>query len=724
MRLLGFAAPFLFFLLLSLPFSAGEDYCVVDNGGGTYQCYNKSTSNMIFSQTFCNYCTSLSGICYQNLDVPPSECINGCCCNGAVAAVPTPISQSACNGRIGATPPTATKFYTTIDSDCNFFCSSQAGAGTFTITGSVTNTSGMAVQGATVRFSTREVQTNATGGYTLPVVPQGQVTLTVTKRGCVPNSTTFTLNAITIKDFTLDCTLGECIPDGVNDTVATPKPGTPNITVTWSERPCDNHRGYYVQRCIDNDCVARGFVPVGGPGGVASFLDVDAPTLWPANTKICYNLSLLRTDGTIVPQVNNKSNCVLPMSPYCTAGNRQQNTCFYADTNLQPVDASGDVISPFTGVAKCDLLNRVSLTHTCAANEFCASTTPPYCRALTVCDACNGPYGWFVDAEAKPMSPPAGPCENLPFCYLRNKGYLSDTYGPCSEVKSCYDYPDNGSCTTPRCGVTNCEWLPFFAELGSGLCVGGTDCDACSRRLGAECNATTCLLFGDCYYAGATCLGRDAITCASYASEADCINATGPKRSVSINVTYNTSSDRVAGNHLLLARSNDLLRIGHCTWIPGVSGSGGRCVKNSDGHLFTNSTGGIIGDDCEEQQHRDPSFNTNTCFGDTTPPATSLPFGEDAILSAATFTQGANPVVTDNVHPASSLKSRFCINLTTTPPCYPDREYNQLQPGGFGQYRIGYYSFDPAGNLEVVRHINVTIVEATSVYLEQAVLLS
>jgi hypothetical protein len=79
------------------------------------------------------------------------------------------------------------------------------GVKTGSISGTVTDTNGTAISGATVTDGTRVNTTNSTGGYILPNVPVGSYTVTVSKTGYTPASqaVTVTENQTTIVDFQL-----------------------------------------------------------------------------------------------------------------------------------------------------------------------------------------------------------------------------------------------------------------------------------------------------------------------------------------------------------------------------------------------------------------------------------------------------------------------------------------------------------------------------------------
>ena len=116
------------------------------------------------------------------------------------------------------------------------------------------------------------------------------------------------------------------------------------------------------------------------------------------------------------------------MNQYCISNPPAASSCFNGNTQLQPVNASGGVVTPFSGAAHCDATNRVQIDTDCGAiGEFCyyGASGAPACRAASDCEKCNGIFGFFVDLAANISGTS---CSQLAGCVLDNNGYASDTF--------------------------------------------------------------------------------------------------------------------------------------------------------------------------------------------------------------------------------------------------------------------------------------------------------
>jgi|GEM_PF-2435110 len=745
--------PFLLIVLLALPLvSAVDDACVFQLAQPSGDYYCELASDYQGQESFNTYCLENGGVLKNKAS---DECQQVCCCELTThePAWSAPVSKAFCAGL--SNPDYG--FFSPAES-CVTACGGTGGGGTgdtYTVTGTVIDddpaSSTGQVSEAKIQFPAGSdlitVFAHNDGTFTLTGVSQGLINFKASKVGCGQQQIQEDISSDTAIEFHLDCSIGLCALEAVNDTVASPVPGADEVTVSWTPSDCTEGQGYLVSRCDDGDCARVGFASP----GAGSYTDTGVP----AGVELCYNVTALDATGKEIPQdVDGTANCVAPMSQYCLDGGATTSTCFYQDQDLQPLDpSSGQPISPFTGAAHCTAttpVNQVEMDKECGTtNQVCyyQSDGKPGCRLPSECDDCNGVFGWFIDLAAKVTG--SDDCAHLAGCVQDNHGYADDTFSACTSVTSCYDYRSQAACesgtTTDPCKVSDggCRWLvpPELADLGKGVCTpknaGASACEDCASIFGF-CDDELCTTMGEnCYWntkiqwggvepgipqnAAGQCLSKEAMACAYYDTEKDCVGS--PSAPVSVDVTYDgktLDSTRIGGTHAVMP-SGDKLGFGRCAWIAGQAAK--NCIKDANGLRAPNpSYDNIITDDCLEAPGS-AGVDTATCFRDVEPPVTTMPFANGAYIDAQLL-RSVPPIVQDavygNLDPRTA--TRFCLTDRGVPACYPDTSFDNLLPAevGVAPYTIYYYSFDPAGNLEPVRSIDVNIDRDASVFLLSA----
>ncbi len=727
--------------------AAAEQACAIPvQPSGNSHCV--LASQYTGTSSFPSYCQQQGGVL---VDSTGPQCQQVCCCDQSQdeAFWPEPVSKSFCAQQPNFAVEDAQE-------DCTAACGGTGGGGTtgesYTVTGTVYNdqdpTAPARLADARIQFPAGStivtVFSDDQGAFTLYDVPQGTVNFKASKYGCGEQEQSVEITSDKSGlDFHLDCSIGECQIEPVNDTTATPLVSTDKVVVTWTVSDCPNIETYKVERCngpvSDGDCHVVGFT------GDGSFTDTGVP----ADTQLCYAVTAIKPDGSTVPQDPDvTTNCVAPMSQYCLDGGSTRATCFFQDTTATPLDDTGNPITPFTGSARCTSEphpNQLALVENCGTGEVCFVTSQGTtgCRLQDDCEKCNGLYGWLVDAAARVTG--GDTCAQLAGCVLDNHGYAEDTFAPCAGVTSCYDYHSQEACesgtTTDQCHVSNqgCRWVspPGLATLGKGVCVPkdateGADCEACSNIFGF-CNATLCSDLGStCYWntavqqdgiepaipegAGGACVSRQNMACAYYDTQADCNGGTD----VVVDVTYNDSTldaRRTSGTNKITTKSQDILGFGTCAWVAADE----ECVKDANGLRVQNPLlDNKVADDCLEHP-LEPGVSLSECFRDNEPPNTTLPFESDSYIDAQLL-RSVPPVVRDNVYSLDPrVATRFCL-APRGETCYPNETFDTLLPDTIGAapYTLYYYSADPAGNLEEVKHININIDRDNSVFLLSA----
>ncbi len=764
-------------LLLAVvaPLAAAEPGCYWQVGGGDYQCLFRSSYSG--TQEFQSYCLDQAGTYLADAANSP-YCTLKCCCeqDGTDALFDGPVAQAYCQAQASYRYLPSGTTGVAAGSDCVALCGGTAGGGgttTHAVSGTVYDDgTGPAtpLAAAKVEYPVGSVlitaYTDDTGSYSLPDVAEGDRLFKASKLGCGADQEARTIGGDTTLDFHLDCTTGGCAARAVNDTDAVPVPGKAQATVTWTASDCAGVAGYAVYRCPGdgNGACAGDEIAIGTvPAGTGTITDEAVPTDDTAAgaNGFCYLVAAINASGDEIAPDNTadttgQRHCVRPMSASCVDGTLGLDyRCVNDDTAIRPFgnpdeSSDGRYGGTFTGAVRCDAENVpwADQNNVCQDGEYCYYTSPPRgnptCGSATQCDACNGLFGWFVDSAAQVLPGVTTTCARLLGCYRDNTGKADDLYTSCGAVKSCYDYHSASACAGAgdRCGVSSkgCQWVapPELAALGKGACIPAdtaeTDCGACTDAFGF-CNATLCehVIGRDtaCYYnalSGATgepaagsCVSKKEMACRYYDTESDCVGS-GPTRPA-IDVTYDDagSSDgnRTGGTNAVTDAGRDYFGFDRCAWFPDADGTGGYCIKEANGRLVTLPDRVQPNlDDCEEQSVGD----LGKCYRDVTPPTTTLPFTANEFVDAARL-RAATPVVYDAAYGYLDYRTVtwFCL-APGSGTCYPDTRLSLLLADrpGVGSYTLSYYSTDPAGNLEPVQRLPLTIEQDSDAHLIEA----
>jgi hypothetical protein len=356
------------------------------------------------------------------------------------------------------------------------------------------------------------------------------------------------------------------------------------------------------------------------------------------------------------------------------------------------------------------------------------------------CHKCNAVYGLFAYLGLEvPFQSQDWACgqDTLRFCFADYTRTTIDAYRSCQEVETCYDYRSQTQCGADPCakfsagGEQFCAWNapPGYDELGKGVCTPNDPdmerCDLCEEIFGT-CNEELCLSLGDCYFDGEpngfstppwqpSCIHRRDMACRYYDTREDCLNANGLNQAYDVDIIYDGQTP-VGGTHAVTQWSDDLMNqpgnpqpgFGKCQWDT----SRGVCLKNSDDLFLTAQKQ----DDCVEAGLQENSFFYPACLRDTKPPKTTLLLPVEGRYGLGQFTD-VDYYITDNLFSRSMVKTFFCL-VPEGMSCYPAHTSVPqaiaelgLADEDEGRYLLYYFSKDPAGNYEPVRHALIDIRE-------------
>ncbi|MBN2567186.1 hypothetical protein JXB02_03835 [Candidatus Woesearchaeota archaeon] len=243
---------------------------------------------------------------------------------------------------------------------------------------------------------------------------------------------------------------------------------------------------------------------------------------------------------------------------------------------------------------------------TCGSGTTCRlnSTGSAVCAQdqTTDCMACGMPLGLFSNWTTSRLSPSGPFCNQVPNCTLERSTTVADNFRNCTDVRSCYDYLSDFSCTEDQCEIgMNCTWQesPDLAELGIGVCRPDNpffqNCSRCNgepfNSVFDQCSFERCRLYGACFYIngdangfGGECVDASqagGASCSIYGTnEEQCLGETG-NRNYTINISRSTGHmgrPLTSGSHAVINRSNDELDIGLCRFDS-------TCFKDGDGDL-------------------------------------------------------------------------------------------------------------------------------------------
>jgi hypothetical protein len=706
------------------------------------------------------------------------ECRYGCCCDGEEAKTADLLTRYQCDNYNGYEWESAAA-----GTDCNEQCSGSTGTGAtyYTVSGTVSDDSSgtaQALEGAIISFPqgslNRQGTSRADGSFSFAEVPASAypITFTARKAGCDVIGETqerVVQSDITDLDFTLTCQIGGCTIDPVTTTLVETTPAEHVVTLSWEPSSCAvNDGGYEITRCVgnigDGTCTGAveriGYLP---RDGTARHRYYD--TTFELEKPYCYFINALTLDGTVVADGTNAvagadAHCIGGMSEYCLT------TPHRPITELHCINDPGTLgtLNGFTGIGRCDEGNGFIEEEPCAVGQYCHEGATLGCVNPSICDYCNGPFGAFIPpSEIPDLDGNTFPCDEIPYCVQTHTGYAEDIFTSCSAITSCYDYTSQGACearsgTRDRCGIIEdgCAWqaVSQYGEFGLGVCTPVTtipSSEQCSACTPGACTRELCeAISDDCYYNDyvepevetgiltvGQCVPKTEMACRYYDTRDDCVGTTNTEVGVdahydnpdAVNQYGNPDWNRIDGSNAIQPRSDDRLDLGTCAWIAQPNHpQGGHCVKNANGLKVPHTVFSRYTDDCYEYIERyDFTDNLAKCFSDNEPPTTTMPLTNGAIVQAESFWQGLaglTPIVHDNTYAAEEIQTHFCISETGN-NCYPQQDISQLarDTEDIGEYTLSYYSEDPAGNLEPVQEVTITIIPSTVPHLVSATFL-
>ncbi|HLD04790.1 MAG TPA: hypothetical protein VJG90_03640, partial [Candidatus Nanoarchaeia archaeon] len=733
-------------------------------GGGC--CFDAATgecmtvpSTLVPDETACRATT---GSAFVANDCPAlSQCNLGCCCfsNGQTqSTIPAPVFS--CH-------PGAEKRETVSTTNCQDLCALPPQ--TFIVKGQVTNRTGSVLnllRGASVSVPNLDKQdvTDTGGNYLIRNIPASTLQDFIASfPGCVQvNQSINVTQDLTNINFELDCTCtpevlcdsfltapciegiqtiqcrdendcqrpfnrtqtceGPCTADSIGQVTITdikPVPRKPNFLIDWVfDSSCKGQETIKntVMRCNDaqTNCAAIALTTE------THYEDNGtAPNPILPETTYCYQIRSQFFDGSVK---NSEFKCITSGDAACLT---QSGSEFCLDNQR----------------TTCDAQNKLQTIEDCGETKFCLGPYPTgseksgqtECVNSGTCNKCNGLFeefsyldylkafiGFGSERELKKCtnSDPDDPgLVQQHICYLDTSDTIVDMYHSCSQVKKCGHYRSEKTCALeeskdPCLKTLDCQWFKVYgedasAQLGLGICSSTTptdeDCQSCSELLGG-CTQTNCELIGggrgrNCYFDGDPnglestkgCAGKEKIICRDYDTQEDCEGG----QAVQTNAQYNENKTRIGGTHELVP-SSDLLGFGRCFWDP----NNNRCERNADA---------LADKDCT-------SLTDFTCQKDFAPPITQINIPLTPLTQRPAFNEQViiSVNVQDNTYASSLIGTFYCV-INATQICYPN--INIQNRGGHieenlntsGRYKVFYYSFDPAKNLEVIQQAVIEI---------------
>lgn len=389
-----------------------------------------------------------------------------------------------------------------------------------------------------------------------------------------------------------------------------------------------------------------------------------------------------------------------------------------------------------------------------------SAVTAKCVSAETICEYCSGPFNMFsyIDKKLRPadsaiilagtewsstfVSPQDARCVDVEqvygICYYDD---FSDMFTPigqykaCSEIKSCYDYKTQKSCTDSYCNnplASDCTWQEFSEgnELGIGVCRPTDpllqDCTKCNDAspLG-NCPKELCSLYGAelvtdsgiqrCYFdeekrtefnidsGEGTCINSEDVACENYDSKDDCLRGTAQSEQA-VSVSLGNGKNTVTA-------SNDLLKKGRCYWDANYEGPGdsvGACFKDADNDKTLPS-------DCTTAD--------SACLTDMKAPETTIMSLEENGIYSRTQIENIKFQATDNSYSGENIITFFSLvaklHSSVSGYSYPQltlpqlkTEVSKIKDRETGPYTLNYFSKDRSKNLEVVKSLNFLLIQS------------
>jgi len=522
----------------------------------------------------------------------------------------------------------------------------------------------------------------------------------------------------------------ECKPiDKITDVVAKPIPNIlqKGIGLTWDIPDLCTTSTITIKRCtgkMDEDVCTSSQLPIAVISGNAVGYS-DVPLVGAG--KYCYNVSAQVTTGVNTFTINSDGLVCAKLPDDVCMGQKWDGSYFCNGDSLTSCDENGKETGSQTCVGGC-------------YGPTGDPNAPTYeCKITEVCESCNGPFGLYPDDYALTVGyNSCGEAEQDNACYLDDYSTLMSLIGEyksCTEVKSCYEYSNQQSCTNNPCdiiGAENCKWINYTGtknELGLGVCIPQEpeeqDCTKCTENgiLGNYCPEDICKLFGDagkCFYNSNTsnvaidklsCMNVEHVGCETYDTKTQCIGSNN--NNFTANVIYDgTGSSRInPSNNAVTQDSNDLYGRNRCVWLDADN----KCVKDSDSNSQFD-----LKSDCSGA-----SLNNETCLLDFVAPETQLFVLDQQLQENGIYSKTQLNYLSASANEPIKNTHYSIGAIVEEPPVQSYYEYayptktrsefiNSITNLVEGKYKIYYYSEDKHKNLEEVKSTTFELIKGLS----------
>lgn len=546
---------------------------------------------------------------------------------------------------------------------------------------------------------------------------EGCFSCPTTEAGCTDDSLCGTC---AICDSTSLC-LDECNADDKITNVeahAIPNILQKGIGITWETPDMCMTSTITIKRCKADDtnkCTTPQTLVATVPGNSIGYEDVP---ITGTGKNYCYNLSASVTTGLNTFTIYSDQLACAEVADDICLGQPWDGSSFCTGDVLTSCDENGQEVGPTQCAGGC-------------YGPGGDPTNPTYeCKAPNLCETCSGPYGLYPNDYGLNIEPYTSCSETEAdyTCYVddySNTRTIIGEYKECADVKSCYEYKNEQSCSNNPCDIIaaqNCKWINYTEdknELGLGVCIPQNpdeqDCTKCSEDgiLGNYCPPDICALFGDagkCYYNENTssiatdtntCMNVEDVSCETYDTQTECVGASNEP--FTANTIYDeTGTNRIyPSTHEVTQNSSDKFSRNKCVW------TGTKCVKDSDSNAQINFLSDCIG----------ASNNNKNCLLDFEAPETQLFILDQAFQENQQYSKTQLQYMTATTNePVDETYYAFSKAIDSEPPFeiwtydykYPTSTLQEVQSSIIdeltpGLYKVFYYSEDQHKNLEPVK---------------------
>lgn len=641
-----------------------------------------------------------------------------------------------------------------------------------TVSGTIVNEDGNAIEGATVRLLGQTITTESDGEFSFQIkVPETALTIYATAADYITETRTIPAERSTnynLGDIELTNSICHTAADLGQITLDPVVFEEGKINLLWDKGIC-TPESFVVTRSTNTESYREISASLNKNAFQYSDENIEADSQYCYKIKAFYDLG---GSAGIVSSLSNEE-CI-SLGP---------EECLHGDITF----CKNNKITECLGGAK---------TETDCNPKLCMelSDTSASCVDPKPCNLCNRPFGvfpkWISTAslfggkgseaslfDFKTTNAGLFICtnNNIP-CYEDYSITVADKHYSCELVTSCYDYASEAACDENKCLKSQeCEWADdLYAELGIGVCRPTAeskkqDCnafDTISDRILTnkvfasnigEVAKETCKLYGEsCYYSTVRgiitergvigrCLNEEQVSCYDYNNQDDCV---GPnegntendeEKSVVINVTWKPASlmpgssfSKKNGSNEIITESNDYFNKGLCKF------AATNCVKDADDNeikydavgiapLFTYGTNENLPSDCQPDAY---GKYDKACSLDTATPETIIQPKEYANVISFDYStvdyNGENKLSTSSAITTyfKAVPSSSVSSLTYPTDIQSTGTFTKTAASTPGmKYSLLYFSEDAAHNLEPVKRTDFILDTAPpSIYAETIVI--